>query len=268
MTSLFARPRLGWLAALSLLLGLGATPAPAAPDALELSLLIDVSGSVDANEFALQRTGYVNAFNSATIQNAIAGLAGQGGIAVNLIYWSSGNEQQQAVGWTQITNALQAQQFAAAIAAAGRPFSGLTAPGSAINFAAPLFEGNGFEGARQVIDVSGDGEQNDGANTATARNNFLAGAPPGVSRAINGLAIQTSDFPNLAVWYAANIQGGTNSFTIATDGFEDFAAAVATKLQIEITGGVVPVPPALALAGTGVVSLLGFRLRRRNVAAA
>lgn len=147
-------------------IGVAATPATsqAVPVGLELALLVDISGSVSNSEFILQRDGYVNAFNNAAVQNAIAQIPG--GIAVTYIYWSGANEQQQMVGWTHITNAAQATAFATAIANAPRPFNGATAPGSAINFTVPLFNNNGFEGARLVIDVSGDGQENDGADTS------------------------------------------------------------------------------------------------------
>lgn len=127
-------------------------PAHAAPiDVdLELSLLIDVSGSVNATEFNLQKTGYVNAFNDSSLWDAIAaGVLDK--IAVNLIYWSGRDQQQQAVGWTLIDSFSAAQSFANAILATIRPFSGLTAPGSAINFASALFGSNDYNGTRNVI---------------------------------------------------------------------------------------------------------------------
>jgi len=217
-----------------------------------------VSGSVDNAEFLLQRSGYVQAFQSATIQNLIANTPG--GIAVNFIVWSGSAEQSQQVGWTHITDATSANNFATAVNTATRGgFAGLTAPGSAINFAVPLFSNNGFEGDREVIDVSGDGEENDGFTTATARNNALAA---GIDQ-INGLAIGGAA---LQAWYAANIQGGAGSFTIGVADFDDFAAAIEQKLFRELGG--VPVPPGIVLVGTGIVSLLGYNRRRRMLAAA
>lgn len=233
------------------------TKAHAVPVGLELSLLIDVSGSVDANEFALQRDGYVNAFQSAAVQNAILG-SQVGSIAVNFIVWSGANQQSQQVGWTLIDSAAASDAFATAVSGIARSFSGLTAPGSAINFAAPLFTNNGFEGLRNVIDVSGDGQENDGANTANARNAALAGSmTQDAIDAINGLAIGNVSLLN---WYNANIVGGTGGFAIQANDFGDFASAIQQKLIREITG--VPEPMTIALFGFGLAAL-GMARRRR-----
>jgi hypothetical protein len=242
--------------------GLAPLSASATPVGLELALLTDVSGSVDATEYALQKGGYVAAFQDPTIQAAIASITG--GIAVAYYEWSGAAEQATKVNWTHIYDAATANAFATALAATSRSFSGLTAPGSAINFATPLFgtetggTDNLFESSRQVIDVSGDGEENDGATTSVARNAALAA---GVE-AINGLPIGGG--AALLAWYQNNIQGGTNSFTLPAANFNDFEAAVKSKIGREITD-TVPEPTFLALFGIG---LAGFAAARRRQAKA
>ena len=105
--------------------------------------------------------------------------------------------------------------------------------------------------------MSGDGSENDGANTITARNNALAA---GIDQ-INGLPILGSE-ANLQTWYAANIQGGAGSFTIPAASFGDFAVAIEDKLVREISG--VPEPSSVILLAT-MLGMAAFTVRRRLV---
>lgn len=224
---------------------------------LELSLLVDVSGSVDNNEFILQRQGYVDAFNSAAVQTAITS-GNIGKIAVNLIYWSSAGSQAIGVGWTLIDSAASSSAFATAVAGAARTSSGLTAPGSAIAFADPLFDSNMYNGTRNVIDVSGDGAQNDGISTAGASATFCG---QGSNYAINGIVIGGS--ASVLSFYQNNVQCGANSFVSTASSFSDFGKAVQAKLIREITGGEVPVPGAVWLLAGGLGGLFGLKRRKK-----
>ncbi|MBD2361328.1 DUF1194 domain-containing protein [Anabaena minutissima FACHB-250] len=213
----------------------------------ELSLLVDVSGSVSTSEFNLQKQGYVDAFNNANLFNNFISKGDRGKIAVNLIYWSSASRQQQSVGWTLIDSVEASQNFANAISATTRPFNGGTVIGSAIDFATPLIFNNDFDSTRQVIDVSGDGTSN-AATTSAARDAALAA---GVD-AINGLVIGNST--SLFNFYNNNVKGGTGAFVLQANTFQDFAATVQRKLEIEISA-----PPTTSVPEPAtLIGLLGL----------
>lgn len=236
-------------------LGFAATAEAATIVGVELVLAVDVSGSVDANEYALQKGGYVQAFQSAAVKSAIENTPG--GIAVAYVEWASFNQQSLQVGWTQLTTAAEADAFAAAINGVSRAFSGFTGIADAIIFSTNQILNNDFDGARKVIDVSGDGTENERsiAFLQAARDNAVAN---GIT--INGLTIGGAAILN---HYLANVIGGSGAFAIGVNDFADFADAVETKLFREITG--VPEPTTMALFGFGLAAL-GMAARRRKAA--
>jgi hypothetical protein len=230
---------------------LGAAPSFATPVSLELVLLVDVSGSIDSSEFALQKNGYVNAFNNVAADFGTS--TPPEPFAVTLIYWSGSTQQQQAVGWTLIDSAASATAFASAVGLTTQPYQGQTAPGNAIYDARMELAGNIYDGDRLVIDISGDGEQNQGTNTH-AQATLAAGE--GIT--INGLAIGG---PALQTWYATHITNPGGGFLIGVSSFADFGAAIDQKISYEVNP--IPEPGTLTLLGSALLGLAGFRRRKK-----
>ncbi len=238
------------------LLGVYSTSSNAANVGLQLSLLVDVSGSVDNTEYNLQMDGYGAAFKDTDVINAILGSTG-GSIAVNMVQWSSGSQQVESIGWTEINSAATSMAFGVALESAARAFSSLTAVQSALRFGTDLFAGNGFTSDRSVIDISGDGTSNSGIGGAQGRDYALAN---GIDT-INGIVIGGDS--SVADYYINNVIGGTDGFLVEAATFGDFGDAIKAKLIREISVSPVPVPAAVWLFGTGLIGLLRFT-RKQN----
>jgi len=220
---------------------LAAGPALATePVRLELVLAVDCSSSVNRYEFELQMEGIAAAFEDPAVLAALE-QTGSTGIAVSLLQWSSAGAQTRAVGWTRIAGRVDAFAFANTVRTTGRVVSGgATALGNAIDAAVLWTQNNGFQGERQVIDVSGDGRSNEGGSPAFAR---AAANNAGIT--INGLAILNEE-PRLARYYLAGVVGGPGAFLLTADDFDDFAVAMRRKLYFEIVG------PPIAAAPRGI----------------
>jgi Protein of unknown function (DUF1194) len=215
---------------LALLLGAGqGAPAGARPVEVELVLGVDTSMSVAPDEFALQMAGYAAALRHPEVVQAIEGAAG--GIAVTLVQWADAYQQAVVIDWTWVGDAASAAVLANRIAVAGRRFTGPgTALATALAFCLRRFDGNGFEGQRRVVDISGDGRDNRGPRLSAPRNDALLA---GIT--VNGLAI-LSDEPFLDRYFERQVIAGPDAFVIAAKDYRDFADAIVRKLIREIAG--------------------------------
>jgi len=226
------------LGAAVFLFGLIGTPA-AAQDIhvdVELVLAVDVSASIDGGEVNLQRAGYVQALTDPRVIDAM--LAGPlGRVALTYVEWSE--TQRVTVGWTVIASRADALVFAAAVEASPLPRGGLTSITGVLDFTSLLFDGNGIEGTRQVIDVSADGRDSRGMEeeVSAARDRALA---RGII--INGLVInpqleQTEVEGvkhDLDGYFREVVIGGPGAFTVVTRSPADFPHALVNKLVLEI----------------------------------
>lgn len=213
--------------ALAALLGWNSA-ARADPVDVELVLAVDSSASVDYTEFNLQLEGLAYAFRDPDLIAAI-GNGAVGAIAVTLMEWASTGRHEVVVPWTRISGEAEAAAFADRIDRSPRHIqTGATSISSAIRAANALFDGNGFEGARQTIDVSGDGYNNQGESLVMARAVVLA-----TGTTINALAIE-NQVPGLASYFEAQLIGGTGAFVIRAEDYRDYLGQIRRKLLREI----------------------------------
>lgn len=205
------------------------------PVDLELVLAADASRSIDDEEYELQRRGYVAALTHPEVVRAILG-GSMRAIAICYVEWSSATEQATLVEWTVIRDTETARGFAAKLATAPRVFRSATSISGGIEYSARLFDGNGIEGTRRVIDVSGDGPNNSGPRSEIARDAALA---QGIT--INGLVIinERPSRPPFAEepvdqHYLRAVIGGPGAFMMKVESFETFGEAIRRKLVREI----------------------------------
>ncbi len=213
-----------------------APQAPSAPGIevdIELVLALDISYSMDLEELALQREGYAQAFRSAEIKRAIAG--GQvGRIAVLMFDWASSSDQRIGVPWTLLDTPDSIDAFADRIAQIPIRRASRTSVSGAIDFGMAQLESNRFQGLRRVMDISGDGPNNNGRPVLPARNEAIA---KGVT--INGLPILLKrggwgDIEGLDIYFRDCVIGGPRSFMVPIRSRDEFIPAIRTKLLLEI----------------------------------
>ncbi|KAA2212318.1 DUF1194 domain-containing protein [Pseudoroseomonas oryzae] len=214
------------------------------PVDVELVLAVDVSRSVDPEEQELQFRGYAAAFRDSRLVEGIRN-GPLGAIAVSFFTWSDWNMQELLVPWMVIDGPSSAGRFSEALEAAPRRAHLYTSISGAIDYASDLF-GQGYEGTRQVVDISGDGVNNSGRPLAQARADALR---QGI--VLNGLAVldRTPPPPQFAAlqpplddYYRDEVIGGPGAFLMVAEGFRAFDGAVRRKIIREIASHPGPGP--------------------------
>jgi hypothetical protein len=212
-----------------LLLAGRAASALAQPVDVALVMAVDVSESVDADEYLLQHDGIARAFEDPLLAAAIT--AGQrGAIEAAVLEWSDRDKQVVTVDWTRIDDAASAAAFARKVRESQRSSNGLTAIGDALLAARTLFDSAPAPADRKLVDLSGDGIANIGVPVRETRDALVAA---GIT--INGLAILASE-PWLESYYDEYVIGGAGAFLLRAEDFASFATAIHNKLLGEIAG--------------------------------
>jgi hypothetical protein len=228
-------PKGFFMGALAGLLAL-ATPARAETEVdLALVLAVDVSYSMDLDEQALQRQGFAEAFRSPEVIDAIRrGFLGR--IAVVYFEWAGAGDQRVAVPWTLLDGPEAIGAFAERVATTPTRRAQRTSISGAIDYGARLLAEGGFSAARRVIDVSGDGANNQGRAVTVARE---AAIRAGIT--VNGLPIMLKapgyfDVPNLDAYYRDCVIGGPGAFLVPARDRAQFREAIKTKILLEVAG--------------------------------
>ena len=204
---------------------------------IELVIAVDISYSMDLDELAVQREGYAQAIVSKEFLQALKN-GPNSKIAMTYFEWSASNDQKIIIPWRVIDGPESADAVANEIMKTPVRRGSRTSISGAINFAMPLFEENPYRGLRRVIDISGDGPNNNGVPVTGARD---AALQKGIT--INGLPIMvkepsysTMDIDDLDLYYEDCVIGGPGSFVVSIKDREKFKEAIRTKLILEVAG--------------------------------
>jgi hypothetical protein len=230
----------------------GLTPgAPRADVEVDLALVIavDISYSMDPDELTLQRQGFAEAFRSPVVHEAIrSGMLGR--IAVIYMEWAGVWDQLVMVPWTVIEDPQSANAFADRVAAVPVRRAQRTSISGAIDTGMKLLARSGVDATRRVIDISGDGANNQGRPVTAARDEAVA---QGVT--INGLPLMLKrpgylDIPDLDNYYHDCVIGGSGHFMEPVRSRQQFQQAIRTKIIREVAD-LAPPEPLIRLAQSG-----------------
>jgi hypothetical protein len=193
-----------------------------------------------------------------------SGLLGR--IAVTYVEWAGEYAQRVVVPWTLLATRADAEAIAETVQTTEEAGLRRTSISGALLYAAQDFDGNGFTGLRRVIDVSGDGPNNQGRPVERARDAVLE-----KGFVINGLPLMTQDalsrmwgIPDLDAYYRNCVIGGPGSFVLPVLNWDEFAAAVRRKLILEIAMSPETIIPVQFAAPEPYDCLVGEKMWEKN----
>jgi hypothetical protein len=201
---------------------------------------VDVSGSVDDRRFKLQREGYMEALRHPAVMQAIRSTT-YGRIGVCYYEWSGVLNHNVIIPWTEVAGLQDIEPLCEVLATTPRGSNGSTALAHALRYARGLFEECPWPGARKVLDVSGDGRDDNadypqrlGYVSTRDEADLLIAA--GVT--VNGLPIpEGSEAETIVEWYRNNVVGGPGAFCMPAVNYESLAFALRNKFIMEVANG-------------------------------
>ncbi|SMX47283.1 DUF1194 domain-containing protein [Maliponia aquimaris] len=204
---------------------------------IALVLAVDVSGSVDVQEYDIQMQGLAAALRDGAVVGALV----EGRARVALLQWTGNSRQQVTLPWREIASFAEAEALARDIETAPRAWRHFsTAIGEALRAAIALFA-EVPDCRRRVIDLSGDGLSNEGPEPAT-----LKPALGAQGIVVNALAIEGAE-ADLTAYFYENVIHGPGAFVATANGYADYPRRIRQKLLREITkqtaAGATPAPP-------------------------
>ncbi len=209
---------------------------------VELVLAVDISYSMDEEEQRLQRLGYIEALRSQPFLDALKSGA-HGRIAVAYMEWAGARDARTLVDWMLIDGPDKANALAEKLAEAPTRRARRTSISTAIDASVKMFDRNGYDGVRRVIDISGDGPNNDGRHVLAARDEAIARG-----FVINGLPVVLNrpnygwgDIKDLDIYYQDCVIGGPGAFMVPIRSHDQFVEATRTKLVMEVASA----PPSI-----------------------
>jgi hypothetical protein len=228
-----ARLRRRAMLAAPALLGVAAAPGSEVDQLLVLA--VDASGSIDTDEFTLQREGIAEAIADPAVVSAIRS-GPVGAIGMAMVEWGAPGGASTVVNWQRVFDAASAVAAGQAIRAAPRSLQSYNAIGDALLHCGLLLDAAPWRAAERTVDVSGDGPDMRSLTPAPVARDALV--EQGI--VINGLAIEASSNwrdGRLAALYERDVIGGPGAFVMRAEDRRDFARAMRAKLIREIATG-------------------------------
>lgn len=202
---------------------------------VELVLGADISSSMTTDELEIQRRGYAQALTDPQVLNAITSGA-YGKIALTYFEWAGVTSRKVIVPWVIIEGRADAEKVAESILVLPVWQSRRTSISGALNFGADLLAQSPYKGIKRVIDISGDGANNEGPALAPIRDAIVE---QGIT--INGLPVMTSqaapkpyDVPELDRYFSECVIGGPAAFVMPVHSWDQFPEAIRRKLLLEL----------------------------------